>query len=73
MQRELTSATTLDNLRREAKRWLKALRDPNPEARERFDIDRERNPELLALFVDANKRLKAKLGAPGNTIRGPGG
>jgi endo-1,4-beta-mannosidase len=30
--------------------------------RQRFDIDRDRNPELLACFVDANKRLKAKLG-----------
>lgn len=37
MQRKLTSATTLDNLRREAKRWLKALREDNPEARERFE------------------------------------
>lgn len=31
--------------------------------RQRFDITRERNPELLRLFVAANKRLKAKLGA----------
>ena len=29
---------------------------------QRFDIDRGRNPELLACFVEANKRLKAKLG-----------
>ncbi|HEY6989342.1 MAG TPA: hypothetical protein VH369_13195 [Bryobacteraceae bacterium] len=36
MQRKLTSATTLDNLRREAKRWLKALRENELEARERF-------------------------------------
>jgi hypothetical protein len=36
MQRKLTSTTTLDNLRREAKRWLKALRENDPEARERF-------------------------------------
>jgi len=28
--------TTLDNLRKAAKRWLKALRDGDPEARERF-------------------------------------
>jgi hypothetical protein len=28
---------------------------------QRFDIDRERNPELVACIVDANKRLKAKL------------
>jgi len=37
MQRSLTSATTLDNLRREARRWLKALRKDNPQARERFE------------------------------------
>jgi hypothetical protein len=36
MQRKLTSATTLDNLRMEAKRWLKAIRKNEPEARERF-------------------------------------
>jgi hypothetical protein len=29
--------------------------------RQRFDIDQERNPELVACIVDANKRLKAKL------------
>lgn len=37
MQRKLTSSTTLDNLRKEAKRWLKALREENAEARERFE------------------------------------
>jgi ankyrin repeat protein len=36
MPRKLTSATTLDNLRKEAKRWLKALRENNAEARERM-------------------------------------
>jgi hypothetical protein len=36
MHRKLTSATTLDNLKREARRWLKALRENQPEARERF-------------------------------------
>jgi hypothetical protein len=29
--------------------------------RQRFDIDRDRNPELMAVFVEANKRLKAKI------------
>jgi hypothetical protein len=29
--------------------------------RQRFDIDRDRNPELMACFADANKRLKAKV------------
>lgn len=36
MQRKLTSATTLDNLRREAGRWLKALRQNEPGANERL-------------------------------------
>src|SRR6185436_4231997 len=36
MQRKLTSATTLDKLKKEAKRWLKALRANDPQARERF-------------------------------------
>jgi ankyrin repeat protein len=36
MPRKLSSAATLDNLRKEAKRWLKALRENNPEARERL-------------------------------------
>src|SRR5262245_56232284 len=36
MPRKLTSATTLDNLRKEARRWLKALRQDNAEARERL-------------------------------------
>lgn len=31
---------------------------------QRFDLSRERNPELLACFMDANRRLKAKLGVP---------
>jgi hypothetical protein len=37
MQRKLTSATALDNLRREARRWLRALRRGDAEARERFE------------------------------------
>ena len=36
MQRKLTPATTLDNLRKDAKRWLKALRENDPQARERL-------------------------------------
>ncbi|HEY3322652.1 MAG TPA: hypothetical protein VGP72_19510 [Planctomycetota bacterium] len=38
----------------------RAMDQKNPQ---RFDIDRERNPELIACVVDANKRLKEKLGA----------
>jgi hypothetical protein len=37
MQRKLTPETTLDNLRMQAKRWLKTLRKGEPEARERFE------------------------------------
>jgi hypothetical protein len=37
MPRELTSHTTLDNLKREAKRWLKALHEANSEARARYE------------------------------------
>ena len=37
--RKLTSATTLDNLKREAKRWLAALRGNKKEARDRFERD----------------------------------
>ena len=36
MPRELTPATNLDNLRKEAKRWLKALRANDAEALERM-------------------------------------
>ena len=36
MPRQLTPATNLDNLKKEAKRWLKALRENDPEARERI-------------------------------------
>jgi hypothetical protein len=34
--RQITPSTTLDNLRKEAKRWLKALRERDPEAQARF-------------------------------------
>src|SRR5260370_30979517 len=37
MPRKLTSLTTLDNLRKEAKRWLTALRENDAEVRERFE------------------------------------
>jgi hypothetical protein len=36
MSRRITPQTTLDNLKKEAKRWLKALRSRNAEARERL-------------------------------------
>jgi ankyrin repeat protein len=37
MARKLTDATTLDNLRKEAKRWLNALRKNDAQARRRFE------------------------------------
>ncbi|MGA2593559.1 MAG: ankyrin repeat domain-containing protein [Bryobacteraceae bacterium] len=37
MSRKLTSDTTLDNLRKEAKRWLKALRENDPHAGRRLE------------------------------------
>ena len=37
MQRTITAETTLNNLRREAKRWLKALRANDASARERLE------------------------------------
>lgn len=37
MQRKLTPATTLYNLKREAKRWLKGLRERDPEVWKRFE------------------------------------
>lgn len=37
MHRKLTPRTTLENLKREAKRWLKALRDNDSEARARLE------------------------------------
>lgn len=37
MSRKLTATTTLENLRKEAKRWLKALRQNDAQARRRFE------------------------------------
>ena len=38
MPRTITPATSLDNLRKEAKRWLNELRAENPAARARFEL-----------------------------------
>lgn len=49
MARQITPATSLDNLRKEAKRWLKALRAGDPDARarlERGNPTRSPNPAL---------------------------
>ena len=36
MSRSLTSATSLDSLKKEARRWWKRLRDGDPDARSRW-------------------------------------
>lgn len=36
-------------------------RSDDQSSRQRFDIDRDRNPELMACIVEANQRLKAKV------------
>jgi hypothetical protein len=38
MPRQISPSTSLDTLRKEAKRWLRALREGNPVARERFEL-----------------------------------
>jgi len=44
--------------------WCYQADDPGERANpQRFDIDRDRNPELVACIAQANQRLKAKLGA----------
>src|SRR5262245_53928482 len=37
MPRAITSVTSLDTLKKEAKRWLKSIRDGRPDARTRFE------------------------------------
>jgi len=37
MPRSISSATSIDNLKKEAKRWLAALREGDPDARARFE------------------------------------
>jgi hypothetical protein len=49
MPREITSATTVDNLKKEAKRWLRALRAGDAEARRRFDDAHPRAPRTPVL------------------------
>jgi hypothetical protein len=49
MPRPITPATSLDNLRKEAKRWLKALRDDDPEAVARFRTAHAAGPERPVL------------------------
>ena len=41
--------------------WCYQANSPGQKDAQHFDIDRERNPELVACVVEANRRLKAKL------------
>ncbi|HUP44186.1 MAG TPA: hypothetical protein VM779_01605 [Thermoanaerobaculia bacterium] len=49
MTRRITPRTTVDNLRREAKRWLAALRDGAPDARARFESAHPKAPPAPGL------------------------
>jgi ankyrin repeat protein len=64
MPRRLTPQSTLDNFRREAKRWLKALRDNVADAHARFERalqDAPRSPTLR----DVQRALAREHGLPG--------
>jgi hypothetical protein len=64
MSRQLSAATTLENLRKEAKRWLKALRANDAAARERLA---QANPEAPAKPVlrDVQHAIALEFGLPG--------
>ncbi len=78
MQRKLTPATTLDNLKKEARRWLKALRAGDAEARERI---RRAYPKLTtppvlrdvqhALALEYGLESWKDLGLALEALRGP--
>ena len=64
MNRKLTSRSSLDTLRTEAKRWLKALRAGNPDAQARLSRaapDAPANPGLR----DVQRALAREYGFPG--------
>jgi hypothetical protein len=64
MSRQITPATTLENLKREAKRWLKALRDDVDEARARFHRALPNAPDVPTLR-DVQHALAVEHGLPG--------
>src|SRR4051794_9029658 len=64
MSRRLTSATTLDNLKKEAKRWLRALRAGDAPARERLRRAHPAAPEQPGLR-DVQLALAREYGLPG--------
>jgi hypothetical protein len=66
MSRQITPGTTLDNLKREAKRWLKALRADVAEARARLERAWPHAPALPTLR-DVQRALALEFGLPGWT------
>ena len=66
MTRQLTPKSSLDNLKREAKRWLHALRDGDPEARARLDRALPNAPASPSLR-DVQHALAREFGFPGWT------
>jgi Leucine-rich repeat (LRR) protein len=66
MSRQVTSKTTLENLKSEAKRWLKALRANAADARERFRRRFPNAPDAPTLR-DVQHALAAEFGLPGWT------
>src|SRR5262245_56730837 len=64
MSRKLTPQSTLENLKKEAKRWLRALRANDPDARARLERsvpDAPANPSLR----DVQHALAREHGLPG--------
>src|SRR5438034_4124095 len=64
MRRKLTPPSTLENLKKEAKRWLKALRANDPEARARLQRADPQAPAEPTLR-DVQRALAREHGLPG--------
>ena len=64
MSRQVTPQTTLDNLKREAKRWLKALRANVADARVRLDRALQNAPDVPTLR-DVQRALAVEHGLQG--------
>ena len=64
--RKLTPRSSLDNLKKEAKRWLKALQSGDPEARARFERIFPTAPASPGLR-DVQHALALEYGFPGWT------